>query len=73
MSSTKLITVEEVAKQLGVSRTTVYEVMDRGELPYVKIGRSRRVSQQAINSYIEANTKGGWAVPSDSQELKLAS
>ncbi len=38
-----LATVKEMAAYLGVSRSKVYQLMDQGELPYVKLGRSRRI------------------------------
>ena len=43
-----LLRVPEVAKFLGLARSTVYQLMDRGELPYAKIGRSRRVPRRAV-------------------------
>ena len=57
-----LITVAEVAKFLSVSRSTVYEAMERGELQYVKLGRSRRVPKRAVLDLARANLKGGWAI-----------
>ena len=42
-----LQTVLEVARFLGVSRATVYNYMDAGELPFVKLGRSRRIPKKA--------------------------
>jgi excisionase family DNA binding protein len=38
-----LCTPKEAAVALALSRSTVYELMASGELPYVKRGRSRRV------------------------------
>jgi excisionase family DNA binding protein len=38
-----LLTVPEAAKFLAVSRPKIYEMMDRGELAYVKLGRCRRI------------------------------
>jgi excisionase family DNA binding protein len=54
-----LMRVTEVAKQLNLSRSCVYQIMDRGELPYVKIGKSRRVKPDAVAQLIEAGTVGG--------------
>lgn len=38
-----LQTVQAVAKYLSLSRSKVYQLMERGELTYVKIGKSRRL------------------------------
>jgi excisionase family DNA binding protein len=42
-----LARIPEVARFLGLSRSQIYVLMDRGELPYVRIGRSRRVPHRA--------------------------
>ena len=35
--------VSAVAKFLNISRSKVYTMMDAGQLPYVKLGKSRRI------------------------------
>jgi excisionase family DNA binding protein len=40
--------VVEVARFLKLSPSTVYGMMDRGVLPYVKIGKARRVPHRAV-------------------------
>jgi excisionase family DNA binding protein len=42
--------VPEAAKFLRLSRTTVYEMMDRGELRYAKFGKSRRIPWAALKA-----------------------
>lgn len=37
----KLLTVKEVATALSVSKSLVYQLVDRGELPYVPVGTSK--------------------------------
>ena len=54
----KLLRVTEVAGWLNLSRSCVYQLMDRGEVPYVKIGKSRRVRPEAVARLIEAGTIG---------------
>lgn len=34
-----VITVEEVARRLGLARNTAYEAISRGEIPSIRIGR----------------------------------
>ena len=45
---TPLQKVTEVARQLSVSRAFVYQLMDRGELPYLQLGGTRRVRAQDV-------------------------
>ena len=40
--------VADVARFLKLSPSTVYGMMDRGLLPYVKIGKARRVPHRAV-------------------------
>lgn len=48
-----LLTVEEAARSLSLSRMSVYRLLQRQELPSVKIGGSRRISVAALQAYIE--------------------
>jgi excisionase family DNA binding protein len=47
-----LLTVEEAAHKLSVGRTTVYELMRRGELRYITVGRVRRVPIEAVSEFV---------------------
>jgi excisionase family DNA binding protein len=40
--------VEAAGRFLGISRSRLYELMDAGELPFVKFGRSRRIPHRAL-------------------------
>lgn len=53
---TKLCRVSEVAKALALSRSMVYGLMDKGELPYVKIGKARRVPADAVDRFVREQT-----------------
>jgi len=57
--SGKLLTPEEVADQLRVGRTKVYELIASGKLRSVKIGRRRRVSPGALEEFIERSEREG--------------
>lgn len=48
-----LLRVPEVARLLGVSRTRAYVLVQRGELPAIRIGQSVRVSRRALEAWIE--------------------
>jgi len=47
------MTVEEAQVQLCLSRSRVYELIRSGELPSIKIGRSRRVLRASLEAYLE--------------------
>jgi excisionase family DNA binding protein len=47
-----LVTPEEAGRRLSVGRTTIYELMSRGELQSVNIGRSRRVAVSSLSSFV---------------------
>ena len=48
-----LMTVTEAALSLGVSRSTLYELIGRRELEVVHIGRSARVPVEALHALVE--------------------
>jgi excisionase family DNA binding protein len=59
---TELLTLEQVADELTVGRTTAHKLIRSGAIASVKIGKSRRVSRAALQDYITANTAGGPAL-----------
>jgi excisionase family DNA binding protein len=50
--------VSAVAKFLCISRSKVYAMMDAGQLPYVKLGKSRRIRWEHVLQLVEQNTVG---------------
>jgi excisionase family DNA binding protein len=47
------LTVPEVARLLGVPRTRAYELIQRGELPAVRLGeRTIRVNRQELERFL---------------------
>ena len=51
----ELLTVAEVAEQLRVSTMTVYRLIQREELPALRIGRSYRIAQDALTAYLQSD------------------
>jgi excisionase family DNA binding protein len=49
----QFLTVAEVATIMRVSKMTVYRLVHSGELPAVRVGKSFRVPQKAVHSYLE--------------------
>jgi excisionase family DNA binding protein len=52
LAEVRFLTVAEVAAVMRVSKMTVYRLVHSGELPAVRVGRSFRVPEQAVNDYL---------------------
>jgi excisionase family DNA binding protein len=61
MNTDRLLTAEEVANVLGVSRSKAYTMMRLKEIPTVTIGKNVRVCKHDLEMFIEDNRsyKGG--------------
>lgn len=57
---TRLYTVKEAARIMSLSEATLYNMMNRGELSYIKGGRTRvrRISSDDINKWIRSCRNG---------------
>ncbi|MET0135424.1 MAG: helix-turn-helix domain-containing protein [Kibdelosporangium sp.] len=53
ISQVQFLTVAEVAKMMRVSKMTVYRLVHSGELPAVRVGKSFRVPEKAVHTYLE--------------------
>lgn len=52
----RYLTVAEVAELMRVSKMTVYRLVHGGDLPAVRVGRSFRVPQDALDAYLAAHS-----------------
>ena len=52
VSSVRFMTVAEVASQMRVSKMTVYRLVHAGDLSAVRVGRSFRVPERAVQDYL---------------------
>jgi excisionase family DNA binding protein len=43
-----LLRITETEKLTGMSRATLYRMMESGELPYVQLGKKRRIPRRAL-------------------------
>ena len=50
---TKLLTVEEVAERLGVTKDWVWAQARAGRIPHVRLGRYRRFREESIDSWLK--------------------
>jgi excisionase family DNA binding protein len=54
-----LLTPEELAEYLKCSRTYAYQLLARGEIPSLKLGKLRRLRRQDADHYIEMKVAEG--------------
>lgn len=55
LSDVKFLTVAEVASIMRVSKMTVYRLVHSVELEAIRVGRSFRVPEQAVNRYLKGS------------------
>ena len=48
----RLLTVSEVAATMRVSNMTVYRLIQAGEIPAVRVGKSYRLREDDIDKYL---------------------
>jgi excisionase family DNA binding protein len=54
-----LVRIEEAARLLCLGRSTVYEMIYKGDIPSVKYGSARRIPLAAIEQWIRDHTQHG--------------
>ena len=56
----ELLTVDEVATRLKMTRKGVYDLMRAGRLPYVQIGlqRGRRIRRSVLDAFLKSGDRG---------------
>lgn len=52
-TSPGLLTAEQAAAELQIARRRIFEMIADGTLPSVKIGKSRRITRTALESYVK--------------------
>ena len=52
-------TVTEVARALGISRSTAYECVHRGEIPTIRFGRRVVVARTTLEKLLSASGSNG--------------
>jgi excisionase family DNA binding protein len=53
-----LARIDEACAFLAMSRAAVYTLMDKNELKYVKLGKSRRIPWSELEALVERSTVG---------------
>jgi excisionase family DNA binding protein len=57
----KVLRMADAAKVLGISRSKIYALAARGDVPVVRIGGSLRIPAAALDRWLDERTVG--AVP----------
>lgn len=52
-NQTLLVTVEEAAHLLGVGRTTMFELIGRGDVKSIRLGRRRLIARKSLESFVD--------------------
>lgn len=58
MSENTLYTTSQVAKILNVSDRTIRQMCYDNDIEHLRVRNQLRISEEALKSYIESNTKG---------------
>lgn len=52
----KILTVPQIAEILQISKAKAYLIIQRGEIPYIKLERNIRVRESELLKYIDKQT-----------------
>ena len=52
----KLLTVEDLTKELGISRTTAYQIVR--QIKHSKVGRRILIAEEDLLEYLHQNSQG---------------
>ena len=55
----RLLSADELARELGVGRTTAYALLWSQTIPSMKVGRLRKVRREDLEAYIKARMEHG--------------
>jgi excisionase family DNA binding protein len=55
----EILTVEDVAKFLKISKSYAYKLAESGKIPYVKLGKSLRFDKEDVIRWFEEQKKTG--------------
>ena len=61
-----LLTVDETAEALALSRSTIYRLLKSGDLVATRIGTAVRIPEQALRRFVDARIRtarrDGWTI-----------
>ena len=50
-----VLTVTEMMDYLNISKTYAYQLLERNEIPYIKLGRTYRILKEDLDEYCYKN------------------
>jgi len=53
----ELLTLEELAKYLKISKPTLYKMVEKGKIPALKVANQWRFKKEDINRWLEKQRK----------------
>ena len=61
-----LLTVDEVAEALALSRSTIYRLLKSGDLVATRIGTATRIPESSLQRFVDQRTRAarrdGWTI-----------
>ena len=57
-----LLSIKDAAKALGISYSTLYQMLNQGDIEFVVIGRRKYIARDKLLEFIERNTHKGYYV-----------
>lgn len=69
MDEKKALSTQEVANMLNVSKSTIYDLIKKGEITSYKVGRKVRFTEKDVQDYISRSKKGQSAIHSSSNNI----
>jgi excisionase family DNA binding protein len=58
IKSERFFTVKEAAVELGLCAATIYKMLEQGELPHIRIGKSWRLPKVEVEKWVNGNLRG---------------
>ena len=52
MEQKRLLTVNDISKELGLSKATIYSLMSKNDFPTIQIGSRKYVTTEDLNSWL---------------------
>lgn len=59
----KFLTVNDIQEILGLSRPSVYSLLDEDDFPVIRFGRAIRVPPDAFRRWVDAHAEGLSTLP----------
>ncbi len=55
-----LMSIKDAAAHLGLPYGRMYELVNRGEIDHVRVGRRTYISRASLTKFVEENTRSGY-------------